>query len=36
MTPEGFRNRIVVRSRDAQALAEARDAVEDLLARLSA
>ncbi len=36
MTPDGFRNRIVVRSRDAQALAEARQAVEALLAQLSA
>jgi molybdopterin-biosynthesis enzyme MoeA-like protein len=36
MTPDGFRNRIVVRSRDAQALAEARSAVEALVARLSA
>jgi molybdenum cofactor synthesis domain-containing protein len=36
MTPEGFRNRIVVRSRDAQTLTEARSAVEALLARLSA
>ena len=36
MTPDGFRNRIVVRSRDAQALAEARQAVEALLAKLSA
>jgi molybdopterin-biosynthesis enzyme MoeA-like protein len=36
MTPEGFRNRIVVRSRDAQALAEARSAVEALVARLTA
>jgi molybdenum cofactor synthesis domain-containing protein len=36
MTPEGFRNRIVVRSRDAQTLAEARSAVEALVARLSA
>ncbi|MDP4003449.1 molybdopterin-binding protein [Methylobacterium sp. NEAU K] len=36
MTPEGFRNRIVVRSRDALALAEAREAVEALVARLSA
>ena len=36
MTPEGFRNRIVVSSRDAQALAEARSAVEALMARLSA
>ncbi|SDM42223.1 molybdenum cofactor synthesis domain-containing protein [Methylobacterium phyllostachyos] len=36
MTPEGFRNRIVVRSRDPAALAEAREAVEALLARLSA
>lgn len=36
MTPDGFRNRIVVRSRDAQALAEAREAVEALLAKLSA
>ena len=36
MTPEGFRNRIVVRSRDPDALAEARGAVEALLARLSA
>ena len=36
ITPEGFRNRIVVRSRDSAALAEARGAVEALLARLSA
>jgi molybdenum cofactor synthesis domain-containing protein len=36
ITPEGFRNRIVVRSRDREALAEARSAVEALLARLSA
>lgn len=36
MTPEGFRNRIVVRSRDPAALTEARGAVEALLARLSA
>jgi len=36
MTPDGFRNRIVVRSRDAQALAEARNAVEALVARLTA
>ncbi|MCB4801132.1 molybdenum cofactor synthesis domain-containing protein [Methylobacterium brachiatum] len=36
MTPDGFRNRIVVRSRDAQALAEARQAVEALLAQLAA
>lgn len=36
ITPEGFRNRIVVRSRDPEALAEARGAVEALLARLSA
>ena len=36
ITPEGFRNRIVVRSRDPGALAEARNAVEALLARLSA
>jgi len=36
MTPEGFRNRIVVRSRDTQALAEAREAVAALVARLSA
>lgn len=32
MTPEGFRNRIVVRGRDAEAVAAARAAVEDLLA----
>ena len=36
MTPEGFHNRIVVRSRDPAALTEARGAVEALLARLSA
>ena len=36
MTPDGFRNRIVVRSRDAEALAEARRAVEALVARLTA
>jgi molybdenum cofactor synthesis domain-containing protein len=36
MTPDGFRNRIVVRSRDPAALAEARSAVEALVARLSA
>ena len=34
ITPEGFRNRIVVRSRDAAALGRARDEVEQLLARL--
>jgi molybdenum cofactor synthesis domain-containing protein len=36
MTPEGFRNRIVVRSRDAEALARARDEVAALVDRLSA
>ncbi|MGH1591074.1 competence/damage-inducible protein A [Methylobacterium phyllosphaerae] len=36
ITPEGFRNRIVVRSRDAEALAKARSAVEALVGRLSA
>ncbi len=36
LTPEGYRNRIVVRSRDADALAQARQAVEALVARLSA
>jgi len=36
MTPEGFRNRIVVRSRDPEALAEARSAVEALVAQLTA
>ena len=36
MTPEGFRNRIVVRSRDGDALAAARAEVEALVARLSA
>lgn len=35
LTPEGFRNRIVVRSRDAQALTEAKAAVEALVARLT-
>ncbi|MCJ2070757.1 molybdopterin-binding protein [Methylobacterium sp. J-030] len=35
MTPDGFRNRIVVRSRDPEALAEARRAVEALVARLT-
>ena len=34
MTPEGFRNRIVVRGRDADAVAAARTAVEALLAGL--
>lgn len=34
MTPEGFRNRIVVRGRDAAAVARARAAVETLLAGL--
>ena len=34
MTPEGFRNRIVVRGRDADAVAAARAAVEALLAGL--
>ncbi|MBE7202848.1 MAG: competence/damage-inducible protein A, partial [Parafilimonas terrae] len=36
MTPEGFRNRIVVRSRDAAALAAAQAEVEALVARLTA
>jgi len=36
MTPEGFRNRIVVRSRDDAALAAAQAEVEALVARLSA
>ncbi|KAB7787750.1 competence/damage-inducible protein A [Methylorubrum populi] len=36
MTPEGFRNRIVVRGRDADAVAAARTAVEALLAGLRA
>ncbi len=36
MTPEGFRNRIVVRSRDDAALAAAQTEVEALVARLSA
>ncbi len=36
MTPEGFRNRIVVRSRDASALTAAQEEVEALVARLSA
>ena len=36
LTPEGYRNRIVVRSRDADALAQARQAVEALVARLNA
>lgn len=36
MTPEGFRNRIVVRSRDGAALAAAQAEVEALVARLSA
>ena len=36
MTPEGFRNRIVVRSRDGAALARARDEVAALVDRLSA
>ncbi|MDP4023851.1 molybdopterin-binding protein [Methylobacterium sp. NEAU 140] len=35
MTPEGFRNRIVVRARDAAALAAARDEVAALVARLA-
>jgi hypothetical protein len=34
MTPEGFRNRIVVRGRDADAVAAARADVEALLAGL--
>ncbi|MEH3117311.1 MAG: molybdopterin-binding protein [Methylorubrum populi] len=34
MTPDGFRNRIVVRGRDGQAVAAAREAVEGLLAGL--
>ena len=36
LTPEGYRNRIVVRSRDADALARARQAVEAMVARLKA
>jgi molybdopterin-biosynthesis enzyme MoeA-like protein len=34
LTPDGFSNRIVVRGRDAQAVAAARAAVEDLLSGL--